>query len=37
MAEWRGSRGDRGWQLERRLAERQELSGGKNPFLQPGL
>ena len=37
MADWRGSRGDRGWQLERRLAERQELSGGTDPILKPGI
>jgi len=30
MADWRGSRGHRGWQLEGRIAERQELSGGKD-------
>ena len=36
MADWRWSRGNRGWQLEERLAERQELSGGAGPILQPG-
>ena len=32
MADWRGLGGDREWQLEGRLAERQELSGGTDPY-----
>ena len=33
MTDWRGSSSNRGWQLQERPAERQELSGGTDPIL----